>query len=89
MTARDSKGRELCTVDTGELTDVWPGSLVTWLHVPRGGYGYEIPVDAKVVAIPRRPSTKVTIEVVGKTGRVVRRVVDASRLRSRAHMGDS
>ncbi len=71
------------TVDIGELGDVFPGALVTWLHTPRGGYGYTMPVDAKVVSHARRPRTWVRIEVMTKAGEKVSRTVDARNLRWR------
>lgn len=71
------------TVDTGGPDDVFPGCLVTWLHTPRGGYGYAMPVDAKVISCHRRLSTRVTIEVTTKLGDKVQRCVDAKNLRWR------
>jgi hypothetical protein len=79
---RDEKGRRLVTLDTGGPDDVYPGCLVTWLHVPRGGYGYVLPVDAKVVWCGRTAKT-VRIEVVTKDGRTVVRTVDPKNLRWR------
>jgi hypothetical protein len=69
------------TVDTGGPDDVWPGCLVTWMHTPRGGYGYSMPVAAKVLSHGRRPSTKVTIQVTTAKGAHVKRVVDVANLR--------
>lgn len=71
------------TCDTGGPDDVYPGALVTWMHTPRGGYGYTMPVDAEVIAHDRRPSTKVTIEVTTTKGAKVRRIVDVKNLRWR------
>lgn len=71
------------TVDTGELGDVFPGALVTWLHTPRGGYGYTMPVDAKVLSHAKRPGTWVCIEVTTRQGRKVKRRVDIKNLRWR------
>jgi len=73
----------LLTVDTGEISDVFVGALVTWMHVPRGGYGFEMPIDAKVIAYSRRPRTRVKIEVGTKAGRLVTRWVEAKNLRWR------
>ncbi len=81
MTTRDNRGRRLVTVDTGGPDDVFPGASVTWLHVPRGGYGYVLPVDAEVAAHGRAPSTRVTIVVATRSGRRVKRSVDAANLR--------
>lgn len=72
------------TVDSGDDTDVWPGRLVTWLHSPRGGYGYLVPVDATVLSYARRPRTWVRVEVETRDGRRVARRVDVSNLRPRA-----
>ena len=73
------------TVDTGGPDDVFVGALLTWLHTPRGGYGYTMPVDAKVVGHGRRPSTRVTIEVErARTGEKVKRHVQAENLRWRS-----
>lgn len=69
------------TVDTGGRDDVFPGCCVTWIHTPRGGYGYTMPVDARVISHGRRPNMLVTIEVTTRAGRKVRRRVDAKNLR--------
>lgn len=71
------------TVDTGGSDDVFLGALVSWLHTPRGGYGFTMPVDAKVVAFTHRPHTRVRIEVRTKGGETVIRTVDAKNLRWR------
>jgi hypothetical protein len=45
--------------------DYRPGELATWLHVPRGGYGYAYPVDVVV----RKVGTKrVRVEAPLKGG---------------------
>lgn len=72
------------TVDTGGHDDVFTGALVTWLHVPRGGYGYAMPIPATVVIFARSPSRRVRIAVETRRGHVVRRTVDADNLRWRA-----
>lgn len=69
------------TVDSGEWTDVRPGLPVTWLHAPRGGYGYLVPVDAVVVDHAGRPRTWVVIEIALRDGRKVKRRVDVANLR--------
>lgn len=79
----DEQGRRRVTVDTGHHGDVFPGALLTWLHIPRGGYGYVLAVDAKVLRHSRRPSTKVRIEVTTRDGEKVARTVDAANLRWR------
>ena len=81
--APTTTGARRCTIDTGGPDDVFPGASVTWLHEPRGGYGYVYPVDAKVLGHGRRPSTKVRIEVAKRSGEVVARTVDVSNLRWR------
>lgn len=66
------------TVDTGGPDDVFIGARVTWLHAPRGGYGYTVAIPAKVVGLgPKR----VTIEVKSRNGRMAKRVVCATSLR--------
>lgn len=72
------------TVDTGGSDDVFPGCLLTWLHTPRGGYGYTMPVDAKCVAYARSPGTWVRIEVKKTTGELVTRRVQPANLRWRS-----
>lgn len=70
--------RNPVTVDTGGPDDIYRGALVTWLHEPRGGYGYVVPVDAKVLAVRR---ATVQIEVRTKAGSLVKRNVNPERLR--------
>ena len=60
------------------MTDFEPGQRVRWIHVPRGGYGFPIPVDATVVKIGEK---RVTIQVALGDGRSVRRVVRPESLR--------
>lgn len=59
--------------------DVYRGRLVTWLHVPRGGYGYVMPIDAKVIDVRGQ---KAEILVEQKDGRKVCRWVKISSLRN-------
>jgi len=57
-----------------------PGMSVCWIHNPRGGYGFAMPMDAVIVRVgPRR----VRILVPLKDGRQVERVVSPESLRSR------
>lgn len=72
------------TVDTGGPNDVFVGALLTWLHTPRGGYGYTMPVDAVVLGHGGRPRTWVKIEVTKANGDKVKRRVEAVNLRWRA-----
>ena len=78
----DERGRRLCTYDTGGDRDVYPGALVTWLHVPRGGYGYVLPIDGKVIRVGKYAHGVVALtEVTTKTGRKVQRRVLLENLR--------
>jgi len=54
------------------------GERVTWLHVPRGGYGYPFPVDAEVVRVAAR---RVRIRVEKQGGEPVERWVRPEHLR--------
>lgn len=56
-----------------------PGRLMLWLHRPRGGYGYLVPIPAVVVS---HAGTWVVIEVARRDGSVVKRRVDVASLRS-------
>jgi hypothetical protein len=42
-----------------------PGQPVTWLHTPRGGYGYTYPVNAVVVKVGKK---RVQLEAPLKDG---------------------
>lgn len=44
-----------------QLSEIQPGQELTWLHEPRGGYGYVIPVNAKVIKLGPK---KVQVEVM-------------------------
>ena len=67
------------TVDTGGLDDVFLDALVTWLCVPSGGYGFTLPIPARVLNYSR--TGKVTIEVTTRTGKKTTTTVDARNLR--------
>lgn len=55
------------------------GESVTWLHHPRGGYGYIIPVAAKIIKITH---SMATIEVTrSANGEKVQRIVKIENLR--------
>jgi hypothetical protein len=56
------------------------GDLVTWLFVPRGGYGHSMPVNAKIVGLHTKHAT---IEVKTRSGDLVRRKVLRASLRER------
>ena len=56
------------------------GQRVTWLYQPRGGYGYTVPVDARVVRFSRRG--RPVIEVRTVAGEAVTRCVLAESLRA-------
>jgi hypothetical protein len=62
--------------------EAFVGALVSWLHVPRGGYGLICPIDAKIVALSL-PGDRATIEVSRRDGRKVRRTVHVASLRWR------
>jgi len=68
------------TVDTGGADDIFRGACVVWMHVPRGGYGYAIPIDAKVLLVGRE---LVRIEVKTAAGEIVERAVKVGSLRWR------
>jgi hypothetical protein len=57
-----------------------PGAPTTWLHRPRGGYGYVYPVDGIVV---RQAAQRVVIRVPLKDGTPVERRVRPEHLRRR------
>jgi hypothetical protein len=62
-----------------KLDELVPGMSVRWIHNPRGGYGFAVPVDAVVVRVgPKR----VRIRVPLMDGRHVERVVLPASLRS-------
>lgn len=63
-----------------KLDELQPGMLVTWIHEPRGGYGFTIPVDAVVVKVCKR---RVRIEVPLRDHRRVERLVTPESLRPR------
>lgn len=58
-----------------------PGMSVTWIHNPRGGYGFAIPVDALVLNVT---SKRVRIAVPLRDGRTHERVVSPACLRPRS-----
>lgn len=63
-----------------KLDVLQPGMPVVWIHTPRGGYGFAVPVDVVVVRVgPKR----VRIRVALKDGQHVERVVKPESLRSR------
>lgn len=62
------------------VTQFEPAAAVTWLSIPRGGYGFVWPVDGTVV---RRTSVRVIIRVTTRTGQQVERAVRPESLRLR------
>lgn len=62
------------------IDDLAPGMSVSWIHVPRGGYGFPTPVDAVVVKVCR---SRIRIEVPLRDGRCVERLVRPDSLRAR------
>lgn len=83
VTATDTNGRRFATVDTGGPDDVFPGRLMTWIHRPRGGYGYEMAIPVTVVEHASRPQTWVAVEIARRDGSLSVRRVDVSSLRER------
>lgn len=69
------------TINTGGPDDVFPGARVTWMYIPRGGYGYAMPIEAKVLSCSCRPGTRVTLQVTTATGYLVKRDVDIANVR--------
>ena len=63
-----------------EPHEAFVGACCTWMHTPRGGYGYTIPVDARIIAL-NLTGTRATIEVKTKAGAVVKRSVETRNLR--------
>jgi len=55
-----------------------PGDQVTWLHTPRGGYGYVYPIDGVVEKVGK---TRVQILVKKKNGEEILRWVSPQNLR--------
>lgn len=70
------------TIDTGSETDVFAGRLCTWIHTPRGGYGFSTPVDAEVLNYSKETG-RVTIRVSTASGHPAKRVVAVGNLRER------
>ena len=64
-----------------KIDEIAPGMTVSWIHVPRGGYGFPTPVDAVVVRVC---ASRVRIEVPLRDGRRVERVVRPDSLRPRS-----
>jgi hypothetical protein len=62
------------------IGDLSPGMAVSWIHEPRGGYGFAMPVDAIIVKVCAR---RVRIEVPLRDGRRVERIVLPDSLRPR------
>lgn len=62
--------------------EIFIGAIVSWMHVPRGGYGYTVPVDATVKAT-NLDGTRAVIEVKKRDGSTVERCVMTENLRWR------
>lgn len=63
------------------LDELAPGMAVSWIHVPRGGYGFPTPVDAVVMRVCAR---RAWVKVLLRDGRCVPRLVDPENLRPRS-----
>jgi len=59
--------------------EMFVGALVTWMHTPRGGYGFSYPVPAKVVGLSLS-GERARIEVQKRDGTNVRRTVSHQHL---------
>lgn len=62
------------------IEQIQPGQQLTWLYSPSGGYGYVIPVNARVVAVKGK---RVLIEVARTNGELVERWVTPQKLKVR------
>lgn len=56
------------------------GDRVTWMHVPHGGYGYSMAIDAEIVKLHRKDAT---VKVKKRSGKLVQRRVALSSLRKK------
>lgn len=70
------------TTPTLHSHELFVGMLVSWIHTPRGGYGYSYPVDATIVALSL-DGTCADIEVKTRHGKTVKRRVSYASLRRR------
>lgn len=61
-----------------EIASLKPGDPITWINVPRGGYGFGMEVDAVVTKVCAK---RVRVEVLLRDGRRVARVVTPATLR--------
>lgn len=61
------------------MRDFQVGEQVTWMHQPRGGYGYVMPTPARIVRFS--PRGRPVIEVTMVSGEVVTRCVLTESLR--------
>lgn len=57
------------------------GDRVTWLHTPRGGYGYSIPIDVEIV---RLHEAHATVKIKNRSGAIEQRRVARSKLRKKS-----
>lgn len=58
--------------------DCWRGRLCTWVHTPRGGYGFSVPVPATIVR--RSGQSHAIIEASLRDGSTVGRRVAIANL---------
>lgn len=63
------------------LDELAVGMAVSWLNLPRGGYGFALPTDAVVLRVCAK---RVRIKVLLRDGRDVERVVSPLSLRPRS-----
>ncbi len=62
-----------------EASELVEGLAVQWLHTPRGGYGYVVPVPATVAKASGK--NRVTIDALKRDGSTARRSVRRGSLR--------
>ena len=71
------RGPEVRSLRAHEL---YAGAWVVWMHSPRGGYGYVLPLVCQILRVSER-SNRVKIEVRTKNGEWVERYVKVESLR--------
>ena len=57
-----------------------PGDQMTWLHIPRGGYGFVYPVNAEIVKVNAKT---IRIRVAKRDGALTERSVKPESLKPR------
>ena len=49
-----------------DITDIKPGTQLTWHYTPRGGYGYTFSIRVKVLSVSTKP-VRVEAQLAGAT----------------------